>query len=361
MLLVANLDFEAELAAGRAGERPRRSLSRNARAKATMAGTLLRALASDGDTVWLPGDPAGLRIPDLPGLPQVRWIHGPLPSSWQGPTLAWGSTRATAALGTGSGPDPEVAARVNCKSWIVPVRESIDASIPGSGVVRSLEDWERLQEACRLAWGMDSGWVLKGEFSAAGRERVLGRWGPDPSPTPPEAVSRLLRRHGACLLEPWLPRTGDYGCSLEVDRTGGRLAGVHRLLVSPDGRFQGVELEPGRDRFDAWLSRDHAARMEQAAAAVGSALAREGYRGHAGVDFWTYRDAAGAERLNPLGEVNARLTFGLVAQRLARQLGADAMARLSLDGGPARGDGRRFELVSDASGAFPPVTLALAK
>ena len=101
--------------------------------------------------------------------------------------------------------------------------------------------------------------------------------------------------------------------------------------------------------------------MEHAAAVVGSTLALEGYRGHAGVDFWTYRDRSGVEQLNPLGEVNARLTFGLVAQRLARQLGAGSTARLFLEGGPARSAGRRFELVTDEAGPFPPVTLTFTQ
>jgi hypothetical protein len=47
--------------------------------------------------------------------------------------------------------------------------------------------------------------------------------------------------------------------------------------------------------------------------AVAAALGREGYVGPFGIDAWRYRRADGALVLNPLGEINARMTFGLVA------------------------------------------------
>ena len=72
LLLIANLDFEASLAAGKA----RGSLNRQTLLAATRAGMLLGALGSRGDTVWLPG-PAGYFKPlPVPGLEPVEFIHG---------------------------------------------------------------------------------------------------------------------------------------------------------------------------------------------------------------------------------------------------------------------------------------------
>ncbi len=317
----------------------------------------------------------------VPGLPAPRLIHGLLPGSWNGAVLAWGETNATASLGSGMvpagaddgsvlaavlacpRPDPAAACRGNAKTLLVALRGELDCALPGSGIVRTPDDLSRLSQACRRIHGEHTGWVLKGDYSAAGRERVLDLSGADPGAGVLEAAGRLLRRHGACLLEPWLPRTSDFGCSLLIEEDRVRLAGVHRLLVTPGGRFRGVETalhgltEPGAvtpERFQAYLGPQDAARMAQAAAGAALALARTGYRGHAGIDFWRYTTPSGESRLNLLGEVNARLTFGLVAAVLAQRVGAalgaseNASLRLWLGPGEDTRPGQRYPLVMDA-------------
>ena len=47
---------------------------------------------------------------------------------------------------------------------------------------------------------------------------------------------------------------------------------------------------------------------------VGEALLATGYRGPFGIDAWRYRDSDGRLRFHPLGEINARLTFGFVGR-----------------------------------------------
>ena len=50
------------------------------------------------------------------------------------------------------------------------------------------------------------------------------------------------------------------------------------------------------------------------------ALRREGYVGPFGIDAWAYGNS-----FNPLGEINARMTFGLVAWALAERLGIERL------------------------------------
>ena len=57
--------------------------------------------------------------------------------------------------------------------------------------------------------------------------------------------------------------------------------------------------------------------------AMGDRLRAEGYEGAFGIDAWRVRDPDGAMRLHALGELNARLTFGFVARRIAEAAGWD--------------------------------------
>ena len=53
---------------------------------------------------------------------------------------------------------------------------------------------------------------------------------------------------------------------------------------------------------------------------MASALRSAGYVGPFGIDAWRYRRDDGAIVLNPLGEINARMTFGLVEWARAERL-----------------------------------------
>jgi hypothetical protein len=76
--------------------------------------------------------------------------------------------------------------------------------------------------------------------------------------------------------------------------------------VDVKGQFAGVELidetPPG---------------MMEAIEGAGRALSQAGYVGPFGIDAWEYRTPNGIA-FNPLGEINARMTFGLVAWAAAR-------------------------------------------
>jgi hypothetical protein len=92
--------------------------------------------------------------------------------------------------------------------------------------------------------------------------------------------------------------------------------------------------------------------MREGLALVATELRRIGYSGPFGIDSWRHRAPAGLE-LHVLGEVNARLTFGIVAaglvERLRRAGVLPAGAPASLCAGPEpRGGGLRVPLLHEA-------------
>jgi hypothetical protein len=97
------------------------------------------------------------------------------------------------------------------------------------------------------------------------------------------------------------------------------IAAPHRLRTDARGGFVGVALDPAAPPAIA------APLVAIARAAAAQLAADTGYRGRFAIDAFTYRDAAGAEHLHPLCEINARLTFGWIARALAARLGARAL------------------------------------
>ncbi|MFL6192571.1 MAG: hypothetical protein ACJ75H_00260, partial [Thermoanaerobaculia bacterium] len=85
-----------------------------------------------------------------------------------------------------------------------------------------------------------------------------------------------------------------------------RIVGIHGQRVDRKGQFAGIDPEPELREQDRDV-------LLRTAEAVSEFLRQAGYVGPFGIDAWTYKAADGAVLLNPLGEINARMTFGLVA------------------------------------------------
>lgn len=126
-------------------------------------------------------------------------------------------------------------------------------------------------------------------------------------------MESLFELHGPLLFEPWMNRTADFGVSALLDPSGLRIVGVHGQRVDIKGQFAGIDLQPV-------LSKAERARLLATTESVGAALRRKGYAGPFGIDAWRYRKENGEEILHPLGEINARMTFGLVAWTLAERV-----------------------------------------
>lgn len=305
--IVANLLCEDDLA-GRTGSPPRAVLETVAR----MA-PLLRVFARDGDRLWSPAPGPDLESGPLRDLPPAEdllaWCETPAilehrggprrPAAidWEAPLrdLLW-------QLPT---PSPAAVAAVHHRAFHLQVAESIGCALPGARRVESLAELDRLP--------LPRSWVLKAPLSASGRDRYIARDGEGLSdPKARKTVERLFDRHGPLLFEPWMDRIADYGVSAILTQDDLRVVGIHGQKVDRKGQFAGIDLQPDLTEED----RDRLLKTVEAAAA---ALRRTGYVGPFGIDAWRYRREDGAVVLNPLGEINARMTFGLVAWARAEQ------------------------------------------
>jgi hypothetical protein len=331
--IVGNLLFEEELA----GRRP--ALSRSARETAAGAATLLRAFAREGDRLWTPAPVEPERLSPLPGVPIPELESGPLERlAPAAAVLAWGETPAVAAHRPALSPAPEppldaplhdllwhlpapppaVAAAVHHRAFGLGIAAELGQALPGARMVDSSADL-----AAHLVSGLlgtTGSWILKAPLSAAGRSRYIHRPGEQLNePQVRRRIERLFARHGPLLFEPWMDRTEDFGCVALLSPSGERLAGFHRLLVDRRGQFAGIELTATFQGF-AGLSGEERKGMEEALGATARALRAAGYTGPFGIDAWRYRSQRGDLAFQPLCEVNARMTFGLVARALVDRL-----------------------------------------
>ena len=329
--ILANLFCEDELAAGLfLGPRPRRRTSppRTVLATVSRLATLLRVFAREGDRLWLPASVEPPSVPELPGLPRPVFETGPLcelPLAAE--VLAWCETPEAAAHRGGARdvhglsldaplhellwrlptPEPAVVAAVHHRAFHLQIAEEIGCALPGARMVASLSELDRVLK------GGPRSWVVKAPLSAAGRERYIERNGPPISdPKTRRTVERLFDRHGSLLFEPWMDRVADFGVSALVTHTAMRIVGIHRQRVDARGRFVGIDLVTD-------LSAEERGRLVETTETVADALRRAGYVGPFGIDAWHYRKD-GAVVLHPLGEINARMTFGLVAWTLAERV-----------------------------------------
>lgn len=343
-LIVANLGWEEELSAGVGpGER---ALSRRARSAVTAAAGWLRLLARDGDRLWVPGgEEAGDAEPPASrglALPRVRVERGPAAAIAPATeVLAWAESPGAAALRRGSGAPggapashgplfealwslppapPEVAAACHHRSCALAAAEALQEerpreagwALPGACMVTSVGGLERHLAAGGASAG-GGRWVVKAPWSAAGRGRHLGaRPGELREGAVRRRVERLLERHGSLLFEPWVERLADFGGAALVTPSGLRVVGLHGQEADGRGVVSAIAPEPP-------LADEERDRLEAALRSVGERLASAGYRGPFGVDAYRFRTPEGRVLFRPLSEVNARMTFGLLAHALAER------------------------------------------
>jgi hypothetical protein len=303
--ILANLLAEDDLSGRRRASPPSTVLETVAR----MA-PLLRVFAREGDRLWSPA-PVG------PGLDESGPLRDLPPT---GEVLAWcetseamahrGGPRRPAAISWDAPlrdllwelptPSPTVVATVHHRAFCLQVAEEIGCALPGARMVESLAELDRVLQKAPPAWG------VKAPLSASGRSRYIER--NSPALTDPKArrtVERLFERHGPLLFEPWMDRTEDFGVSALLGPGELRIVGIHGQRVDGKGQFAGIDLRPA-------LSVQDRDRLLETVEAVAAALRRAGYVGPFGIDAWRYRREDSSITLNPLGEINARMTFGLV-------------------------------------------------
>lgn len=340
--IVGNLDCEVDWARLRAPDKGRwpRNLPLDVLHRVSTYATLLRVHARPDDVLWTPApvDPACLRAVD--GLPEVELVHGPdakIPKGAE--VVAWGDAPPLALPRKRL----EAAAKVNDRAFALRLAERFGVALPGSQVVHTLEEFL----ATEVAGGA---WVLKAPHGAAGRNRVLGR-GRRLDDAQRGAIENLRKEHGRLILMPWVRRTLDFGLWLAPEGAGSWRRGVHEVEVDERGRFRGVVVTGEGPELDA------PAYLHTIGDLVRDHLLEAGYEGPFGIDGWEYQSVTGTRMLMPLGEINARRTFGMVAhelvQRVAPRYWGDAADAVALRFGsrPAGEDPAEcVPLLGDAEG-----------
>jgi len=301
--ILANLLCEDELA-GRRASPPRPVLETVAR-----VAPLLRVFAREGDRLWSPAPGPDLESAPLRDLPPVdevlAWCETPAALEHRGgprrpPAIDWDAPLHD-LLWQLPTPPPAVVAAVHHRAFCLQIAEKIGCALPGARMVESPAELDRILHTAPPAW------VVKAPLSASGRWRFVERSGPAlADPKARRTVERLFERHGPLLFEPWMERTADFGVAalLAPDRL--EIVGIHGQRIDRKGQFAGIDLHPD-------LSAQDRDRLLSTVEAVAAALRRAGYVGPLGIDAWRYRRKDGALVLHPLGEINARMTFGLVA------------------------------------------------
>ncbi|MGM0443882.1 MAG: hypothetical protein ACQEQV_06815 [Fibrobacterota bacterium] len=131
----------------------------------------------------------------------------------------------------------------------------------------------------------------------------------------------LLKYAGAVAAEPRLQPIEEIATALEVSRGGAvTIRGHHRNICNRRGTFyanlvarEDSVIRPWKDRLDA------------AAQAVGTTLARQGFFGRAGLDSFTYRDKTGTLRLAAAVDINARHTISSITYALQKKTAAPVL------------------------------------
>ncbi len=219
--------------------------------------------------------------------------------------LAWSPTPRALALLAAVGarvaavPDFATLKAVNARPFAAAVREPLARASFAKFVAADLETvLARLREPAPL------GWLVRRTFGAAGRGRrriAAGR------PSEPEiAWIRAGLRFGPLVMEPWVEVLREHTRSGWVGRDGAVTISVPCFQsVNQHGAWTATE----RSTVDALATADDA-RLEEACAAAGAALAAAGYFGPFGIDAYHHRVPNGTTvELNPLSEINARFTM----------------------------------------------------
>jgi hypothetical protein len=289
---VLNLDAEEELAA-------RRHYTPTARLAAVVARQRQRLVARDPRVAGVPPEAMLVHPGDL-----VVDEHTPAGAARGYEGRAWSPTPRAQRLLERAGADVvwrvplEVLRTVNARPFASLVRAPLAEGAFGKDTACDLDSALAL-----IARPAEAGWLVRRTFGAAGRGRrriASGR----PEAADLSWLGASLER-GPLVVEPWVVVLHETTVSGLVAADG------HVHVAAPCAQSttrQGAWL--ATERVGAGeLARSDDERLVEAAERAGSALATAGYTGPFGIDAFHYRGADGRVQLNPLSEINARLTM----------------------------------------------------
>jgi hypothetical protein len=184
-------------------------------------------------------------------------------------------------------------------------------TLPGACYVESLE----ALQACLDRQSFSGEWLLKRDFSFAGRERRRVR-----GTTLDRSTLGFAKRSFALAqglqVEPYVQREADFAQHGYIAERGVLLLGDPMLQhCDARGVWRASEALP----FGT-LSASEQAALQQATHDAGAALRSAGYVGPFGVDAFRYRGEHGAQAFQPRSEVNVRFSMGYPRALLERAL-----------------------------------------
>ncbi len=314
-LLIGNLDCEIEYGSGK-------PLPKTVATRIAAAATTLRVFGNQGDALWVSATIDPNRLPFLAPLPSIAIVGGAPPPAQH--ILAWGETSTTHSLRR-SRPTPPIqttswqqrlwdctthpaiAKACNHRGFSHDLARDLGISLPGERILYSID-----QLIDHLAtFPPDQGWVLKAPWSAAGRDRIRRRGCDIDLPTHTR-LARLFQTHSSLVWEPWAQRKSDFGCcGIVYNNSDWKIFPPHQLLNHPAGVFRGIIVHTDTK---TWLSDSDHEQIKNTSLFVVKKLATRGYRGPFSIDGYIYQDQGGNRKLRSLCELNARMSFGLVAR-----------------------------------------------
>ncbi|MGE0708934.1 MAG: DUF455 family protein [Planctomycetota bacterium] len=224
---------------------------------------------------------------------------------------------------------PEVLRRVHGKDWAAGLLSELLAANPEwrceglTGPLSTPAVCRSEDEVAAALAALDPGaWrALKAPYGAAGSGLRRLAPGEEPGENLRGWIRNTLTRQGALRVEPWWERAADLSLVFEVGDEGLRRA---PRLTWPEVCERGAYRGHARRGPPEALRLLHGERrgleaLEAAAAHAAARLAAEGFRGPAGIDALVARGPAGAPWLHPLLELNARTTFGHLADAAFRR------------------------------------------
>lgn len=208
-------------------------------------------------------------------------------------------------------PGLEVLTRVNSRAFCA----ELGQTLPGARYVRSFEQLLAVLDSA----DSEARWLLKRDFSFAGRERRRVDGGRLDASTEGFARRSFARGEGL-QVEPFVARTHDFAQHGFVLQSGDVLRGEPLAqLCDAQGSWQ-----YSRAPAEGELAVPEREALDQACREVGEALARAGYSGPFGVDAYRYHTAGTGCAFQPRSELNARFSMGYPRALLERALRIEA-------------------------------------
>lgn len=300
-LFLGNFDFEAGLVS------PSASSSRDAIRRNSELAFAWLSIARPGDVIVTE------HLPDAAFSATLERLHRKgvhfarsmdsfaddlvvIPWGWERRVIAWADSCGFNEVS----PPLHAIAVANSREFSFGCERDFGCGLAGQAVCCSMEE---VNDAVSF---LDH-WLIKANFGASGRERLVGSGRPTSEMN--QWLAKRLDRDGAVFVEPFVEAVEEAGLQWELSRENAepQLVGVVPLLSDERGQYRGSAIPSSAVVPAQWRN---AVEVSRRAAQRALSL---GYFGPLGIDAMRYRDASGTIRDRPLQDINARWTMGRLA------------------------------------------------